>query len=60
MSISNFCAFEQSRDEAHLKSNFMSELGLSSLPIIILSAEYIVLINFTKVKGCLKLHFLSY
>ena len=60
VSLSNFSTFEQSRARAHLKSKFMSELRLSSLPIVMLNAEHVVLINFTKVDGYLKLHFWSY
>lgn len=69
VSLSNFSTFEQSRARAHLKSNITSEHRLSSLPIIMLNAEYIVYKsgktlqkwkNFTKVEGYLKLHFWSY
>lgn len=51
VSLSKFCPFEQSRARANLKSKFMYELRFSSLPIITLNAEYVVLLHFTKVKA---------
>jgi len=38
----------------------MSELKLSSLPIKMLIAEYIILLNFTKMEGYLNMHSWSY